>query len=247
MKYTRRLLIAFLTFIIVILGAAIWSAHLGKRVWSPRVFAWRNPLRQPPKIDLHPDSPLVVSNARYYSFMSIGSGVGGVLRFEVTNRSNKVIHSYDCRYYSPVPVGNGSYGSNPEEGLLPGQSRDDSISAHEYAPLTLTIDFVQFADGTTWFSSSPQSTVKPDGLRAGAKAAASYLSTVMSRDGTQTVMDTLPRIHADVREPDGRATNPDFGIFGFYCGVTNIAVRVEHEYKDGGAQGVETFLRSYPE
>jgi len=32
MKYTRRLLIAFLTFIIVILGAAIWSAHLGKRV-----------------------------------------------------------------------------------------------------------------------------------------------------------------------------------------------------------------------
>jgi hypothetical protein len=179
--------------------------------------------------------------------MSIGSGIGGVLRFEVANGSNKVIHSYDCRYYSPVPVGNGSYGSNPEEGLLPGQSRDDSISAHEYAPLTLTIDFVQFADGTTWFSNSPQSTVKPDGLRAGAKAAASYLLTVMSRDGTQTVMDTLPRIHADVREPDGQATNPDFGIFGFYCGVTNIVVRVEHEYKDGGAQGVETFLRSYPE
>ena len=247
MKYPMRLPIAFLSFIIVILGAAIWSAHLGKRVWAPRVFAWRNPLRQPPKIDLHPDSPLVVSNPRYYSFMSIGSGVGGVLRFEVTNRSNKVIHSYDCRYYSHVPVGNGSYGSNPEEGLLPGQSRDDSISAHEYAPLTLTIDFVQFADGTTWFSNSPQSTVKPDGLRAGAKSAASYLLTVMSRDGTQTVMDTLPRIHADVREPDGRAINPDFGIFGFYCGVTNIAVRVEHEYKEGGAQGVETFLRSYPE
>jgi hypothetical protein len=247
MKYTKRLPIAFLSFIIVILGAAIWSAHLGKRVWSPRVFAWRNPLRQPPKIDLHPDSPLLISNPRYYSFMSIGSAVGGVLRFEVTNRSNKVIHSYDCRYYSPVPVGNGSYGSNPEEGLLPGQSREDSISAHEYAPLTLTIDFVQFADGTTWFSNSAQSTVKPDGLRAGAKAAAHYLLAVMSRGGTQTVMDTLPRIHAAVRELNGQATNPEFGIFGFYCGVTNIAVRVEHEYKDGGAQAVETFLRSCPE
>lgn len=247
MKHTRRALIALLTFIISLFSGAIWSAHLGRRVWAPRVFAWRNPLRQPPQIDLRHDSPLLISNPRYYSFMSIGSGVGGVLRFDIRNRSNKPIHSYDCRYYSPVSVGNGSYGSRPEEGLLPGQSRDDSISAHEYAPLTLTIDFVQFADGTTWFSSSPHSIVKPDGLRAGAKAAASYLLTVMSRDGVKTVMDTLPRIHADVRERHKAATNPEFGIFGFYCGVTNTAVRVEHEYKDGGAQRVETFLRSYSE
>jgi hypothetical protein len=247
MKYKRRLLIAFVTFITGCFIAAVGSAHLGKRVWSPHVFAWRNPLRQPPRISLSTDSPLLISNPRYYSFMSIGSGVGGVLRFDITNRSDKPVHSYDCRYYSPVPVGNGSYGSQPQEGLLPGQSRDDSISAHEYAPLTLTIDFVQFDDGTTWFSNSPQSTVKPDGLRAGAKVAASYLLTVMSREGTQAVMDTLPRIHADVRKPDGQATNPEFGIFGFYCGVTNIAVRVEHEYKGGGTQGVEKFLRSYPE
>ena len=149
MKYPRWLLIGLLIFIIGVLSAAIWSAHLGRRVWSPRVFAWRNPLRQPPQIDLRPDSPLLISNPRYYSFTSFGSAVGGVLRFDVTNRSNKLVHSYDCRYYSPVPVGNGSYGSHPEEGLLPGQSRDDSISAHEFAPLTLTIDFVQFADGTT--------------------------------------------------------------------------------------------------
>jgi hypothetical protein len=247
MKYRVLLLVALVVFTAGVLIAAKASNSLAKQIWSPRVFAWRNPLRPSPKIDQRPDSPLIISDPRYYSFMSIGSGIGGVLRFEITNRSDKVIHSYDCRYYSPVPVGNGSYGNQPDEGLLPGQSRDDSISAHEYAPLTLTIDFVQFADGSTWFSKSPQSTVKPDGLKAGAKAAAKYLLTVMSRDGTQAVIDELPRIHADVREPNGQATNPDFGIFGFYCGVTNIAVRVEHEYKGGGAQGVETFLRSYTE
>src|SRR5258705_11151308 len=126
MKYTMRLLILLFTFTIGSLCAALWSAHLGKRVWSPRVFAWRNPLRQTPKIDLRPDSPLLISNPRYYSFMSIGSAVGGVLRFDITNKSNKVVHSYQCRYYSPVPVGNGAYGSQPEEGLLPGQSRNDS-------------------------------------------------------------------------------------------------------------------------
>ena len=246
MKYRLLLLVALVVFTAGVLIAAKASKSVGKQVWSPRVFAWRNPLRPPPKIELRPDSPLIISNPRYYSFMSIGSGIGGVLRFDVTNGSSKAIHSYDCRYYSPVPVGNGSYGSQPEQ-FLPGQSRDDSISAHEYAPLTLTIDFVQFADGTTWFSNSPQSMVKPDGLRAGAKAAANYLLAVMSRDGTQTVMESLPRIHADVREPDGQATNPEFGIFGFYCGVTNIAVRVEHEYENRGGQGVETFLRSFPE
>ena len=246
MKYRLLLLVFLLVFGAGILIAANASNSLGKQVWSPRVFAWRNPLRPPPKIDLRPDSPLIISNPRYYSFMSIGSGIGGVLRFDVTNGSNKAINSYACRYYTPVPVGNGSYGSHPEQ-FLPGQSRDDSISAHEYAPLTLTIDFVQFADGTTWFSNSPQSKVKPDGFRAGAKAAARYLLAVMTRDGIQTVMDTLPRIHADVREPDGQATDSEFGSFGFYCGVTNIAVRVENEYKNSGSQGVETFLRSYPE
>src|SRR5947207_12053856 len=146
MKHRVLLLAALVVFTAGVLIAAKGSNSLGKQVWSPRVFAWRNPLRPPPNIDLRPDSPLIISNPRYYAFMSLGSGIGGVLRFEVTNRSNKVIHSYDCRYYSPVPVGNGSYGSNPEEGLLPGQTRDDSISAHEYAPLTLTIDFVHFAD-----------------------------------------------------------------------------------------------------
>jgi len=245
MKYTNRLLIALLTFMIGFLSAAIWSAHVGKSVWSPRVFAWPNPLRQPPAIDLRPDSPLLISNPHYYSFMSIGSGLGGVLRFDITNRSNKAVHSYECRFYSPVSVGNGSYGSHPEGGLLPGQSCDSSISAHEYAPLTLTIDFVQFEDGTTWFSNSPHSVVKPDGLRAGAKAAANYLLAIMTRDGVQASMETLPRIHAEVRESYGKIDNPEFGIFGFYCGVTNTAVRVEHEYKEGGAERVATLLRSY--
>lgn len=223
MKYTRRFLVTLviltmgvLTVALLIFSTGVRSAakradHLSKQAFTPRVFEWRNPLRQSPQIDLQPDSPLLITHPRYYSFMSIGSGVGGVLRFDVTNRSNKPVHSYDCRYYSPVPVGNGSYGSQPEEGLLPGQSRDDSISAHEYAPLTLTIDFVQFEDGTTWFSNSRQSTVKPDGLRAGSEAAVNYLLAVMSGDGVGTVMAALPRIHADVREPNGTAANPEFG------------------------------------
>jgi hypothetical protein len=246
MRYTARLPMAFAIFTIGCLIAVASSPHLGKQVWSTRVLALPNPFRQPPKIDLQPDSPLLISNARYYWLISISSGISGVLRFEITNRSDKVIHSYDCRYNSPVSVGNGSYGTQLEE-LLTGQIHNDSISAQEYAPLTLTLDFVQFADGSAWFSSSPQSTVKPDGFRVGAKAAADYLLSVMNENKVQTVIDTLPRIHAEVRDPDFPNMKTEFGIFSFYCGVTNMAVRVEHEYKSGGAQGVERFLRAYSE
>ncbi len=245
MKYTSRMLVALSVFICGVFGVAILSAELGRRVWSPRVFAWRNLLRRSPKIDLQPDSPLLITNPRYYSFVSIGPAVGGVLLFDVTNNSDKLVHSYNCRYYSAVRVGNGSHGSRPDEGILPKQAHHDRISAHEYAPLTLTIDFVQFADGTAWFSPSPQSTVKPEGVSRGAKAAANYLLEIMRMGGIEAVMKTLPQIHGKVREPIDRAKNLEFGIFGFYCGVTNTVVRVEHEYKNGGTESVERFLRSY--
>jgi len=174
--------------------------------------------------------------------MALGSGVGGELRFAITNRSNKTIHSYQCRYSSPVPVGNGGYGSQPEAGLLPGQSNEDSISTHEYAPLTLTIDFVQFADGTTWFSGSPFANVKPEGFRLGETVAAVYLLQLMSRHGVKAVMETLPRIHAEVRPPVRGLLNQESGVFSFYCGVTNTALRVKQAYDQSGAKGVGTFL-----
>ncbi|MGH9906013.1 MAG: hypothetical protein ACRD8U_10595 [Pyrinomonadaceae bacterium] len=86
--------------------------------------------------------------------------------------------------------------------------------------------------------------VKLDGLRAGATAAADYLVGVMNREGVESVMGHLPRIHDEVRKPDDQAANPEFGLFGFYSGVTNTAVRVEYEYNEGGAQKVEVILRS---
>jgi hypothetical protein len=70
-----------------------WEMYANERVWSPGVFAWRNFLRQPPKIEYQLDAPLLITNPRYYSFMSIGSAIGGVLRFDIINRAiNQSIH-----------------------------------------------------------------------------------------------------------------------------------------------------------
>jgi hypothetical protein len=244
MKYSRRLFIGLLTFTLGALAAAAWSKRLGRRVWSPRVFAWRNILRRPPKIERQPDSPLHITNPRYFAFASLGSAVGGVLRYTVINRGTKPVHSYACRRYSPGPHGNGAYGSRPPGGLPPGQSREDSVAAHDYHELTLAIDFVQFADGTMWFSGDPRATVKPEGIRAGAKAAGAHLLRVLERDGPDAVVAALPRIHADVRGPFGRVAGDEFGSFGFYGGVTSIAVRVSHAYTGGGSGAVESALRA---
>ena len=248
MKNAKHLLIRLLTVGLGAVVAAGCSAHLGRRVWSPPVFAWHNFLRQAPKIEYQPDSPLLITKPRYYSFMSIGTAIGGVLRFDVVNRSDKPIHSYHCRWYSPNESGNGAYGAwgNAQARLLPRQSTEGSISAHEYFELTLTIDFVQFSDGTTWFSTSRETKVKPEGLEAGAKAAAEYLRTVLDREGAAAVIRELPRIHADVPSHFFTPEVDKFGTSGFYCGVTNITVRVQHAYEDGGLERVEALIRSLP-
>jgi hypothetical protein len=232
---------------IISLGAlaAAWSKRLGRRVWSPRVFAWPNVLRRPPEIEQQPGSPLLVTKPRYYAFASFGSAVGGVLRYTVMNRSAKPVHSYAIRYYSPVPHGNSAYGSEPPGGLAPGQSREDSLAAHDYVELTLTVDFVQFADGTTWLSGAAAATVKPRGVEAGAQEAAAQLLGVFERGGASAVIGMLPRIHAEVR---GQLFSPDegeFGTFGHYSGVTNMAVRAQHSFAEGGPQGLAECLRTF--
>lgn len=62
MKNAKHLLIALLTLGVGAFAAAGCSAHLGRRVWSPHVFAWRNFLRRPPKIEYQPDVPLLITN-----------------------------------------------------------------------------------------------------------------------------------------------------------------------------------------
>lgn len=242
MKLTARSAFALLALSVGAASALAWSARMGRRVWSPRVFAWRNFLRRPPKIEDQPECPLLITNPRYYSFMSIGSAVGGVLRFDVINRSDKLVHSYDCRWYSPDPFADGAYGSQPDAGVLPGQMTEGSISAHDYAKLTLAIDFVQFADGTTWFSNGTEATAKPEGVTAGAEAAAKYLLEVLEREGAAAVLDTLPRIHAEVRERNF-STRDASGCFGFYCGVTNASVRAHHAHRAGGLATIESELK----
>jgi len=242
MKLTPRFALALLTFTVVALAVAGWSARIGRRVWSPRVFAWRNPFKPLPLIEEQADCPVRLVSPRFYSFMSPGSAVGSVLKLDVRNVSDSPIHSFTISYHSSEPTDTGSGGWRPETLLLPGRSATIGISSNGDDRVIFSVDFVQFANGAVWYANPPKDTVKPEGFRAGAQAAIEYLRKVLESDGAAAVMNALPYIGLRVESPEF-STNEVFGHFGFYYGVTNTVVRVEHAYKESGGSGVEAFLK----
>jgi hypothetical protein len=205
-----------------------------------RIFTWRNYFRSSPAIEQQSDAPLVIRKPRFYSYWSWGYGIGTMLNYDLVNVSQKPIHSFTTSERSAEPGGAGASGSQPETALKPGESMPTKISVSGKRMLTLTVDFVQFDDGTTWHSNDGQKFVHPDGVRAGARDAAQHLIKVLESSGPEAVVNALPRIHADVR--DDMRTFDVWG-FGHYCGVTNVSVKVRYANREGGLKAIEDALR----
>lgn len=242
MKFSRRPVLTLLIVTAAVPTALAWSAGVGRKVWSPRVFGWRNPLMPEPAVAAQPGCPLRIGNTRLYSFKSFLSSVGSVLKFDVRNVGDRAVHSFALSYHSPDPLDTGAIGVQPERLLRAGEAHDAGISARGKDRITLTIDFVQFADGGTWYADPPRETVKPEGVRAGAEASLSYLRAILAAEGAAAVMGELPVIRLGVKDPGFSAWGA-YGGFGFDSGVTNTVVRVGRARREGGLASVEAFLR----
>lgn len=240
MKITPRLAITLVTLTVGTV-AAVYSSHLGRKVWSPEVFAWRNPFKPQPIIEEQANCPLRLVSPRFYSFMSIGSSIGSVLKLEAKNVSYKPIHSFFVSYHSLDPLDMGGMGIQPETLLQPKQSATIGTSSRGNETVTFSVDFVQFADGDVWFASPPTENVKPEGVQAGDQAANRYLHEVLESDGAETVIIVLPQIRSKMRLWRF-AEEGDFGHFGFNNGITKAVVSVEYAYQQNGLRGVEDFL-----
>lgn len=243
MKITFRNVVVSLALAGGVFALAGWSARIGRKVWSPRVFAWRNPFKPQPIVEEQADCPVDLVRPRFYSFMSVGSSIGSVLNIDLKNISNKPIHSFMISYSSSEPLDRGASGYQLERLLKPEQFYTIGTSSRGTERVTFSIDFIQFADGDVWFANPPSDTVKPDGVQAGAQAAAQYLCEVLQRSGADAVMKVLPRIN--VKMGKWRFSEEgDFGNSGFNYGIKKVAVSVEHAFQKGGLSGVEKFLES---
>ena len=202
MKLLSRGSILFLTVSAGFVALIGWSAYLGRNVWSPRVFAWRNPFKPEPIIEEQANCPLLFVRPRFYSFMSVGSAIGSVLKADARNVSGKPIHSFTISFHSSEPSDTGSIGVQPETLLQPNQTQNIGTSSNDNDTVTLSVDFVQFADGEVWFAEPLRATVKPEGVQAGRQASTDYLRQTLEQNGAAAVIDVLPYIRVKVGFPN---------------------------------------------
>jgi hypothetical protein len=221
-------------------GASGTGKKHGLTFVSHSIFTWRNYFKSSPAIEQQADAPLVIRNPRFYSNWSWRRGISATIDHDVVNVSQKPIHSFTTSHRSTEPWDTGASGSQPGSALKPGDSMSMKVSMSGKSKIALTVDFVQFADGTTWYSTDGQKFVHRDGVRAGAREAAEHLIKVLESSGPEAVLKALPRIHADVH--DRLSTIKTWG-FGHYCGVTNVSVKVRHANQEGGLSAIEGALR----
>lgn len=213
--------------------------YLSNAADGRRIVHWRNFFRQRPLIKQH-SAPLKIINPRFYSFTARKSGVGCYLYFDVLNEGVVPVHSFAKSHSSIYFADNGSSGTRPESPLLQGETCTPIISISGTDRLTLSIDFIQFADGSILFTSPDQKTAHPDGVRAGIEAARKHLRRILEMKGAAEVMKLLPRIHAEVTD---EMKSVHYWGHGFYYGVTNVEVLLCKAYEESKLAGVEAMLR----
>jgi hypothetical protein len=200
-----------------------------------RIFTWAHLFRHQLNIKWQAESPLYISHTP----MSFGFTLSLMWTLKVNNRSDKAIDSFHLSYFSKNQANTGSGLWQPLSPLQPGQSTSVSIGMNNRDKMMVVVDFVQFANGTFWHSDIPLNNITQDSIKAGALAAASYLLSVWGSSGPSAVINALDSIHEYVDAP----SFPPRQDLGFYCGVRNLTLQVQHLYNEGGLLAVESMLR----
>lgn len=106
--------------------------------------------------------------------------------------------------------------------------------------ITISVDFVEFADGTSWGPDISKSKERLLGLRAGARVATSYFLDVLKQKGPQAVMNTIKEGAADLTPDPSHSLE---WLDGFRGGVGAIRGRLESAYTKSGFLEIESELR----
>lgn len=127
--------------------------------------------------------------------------------------------------------------------LQPNQTRTDFIGGVHYESpidrIVVSIDFVEFTDGTTWGVDTYSSGEVLAGLRAGAQTATKYLRRLLTEQGSASFAERLERVADDVSIPVGHSSKWQEG---FQRGVAFISERVKHKIEGYSSAAIERAL-----
>lgn len=191
-----------------------------------------------------PQSPLVISAPRYVS-----NPQGPEIALDVTNVSSKKIRAFAIKQVvgQGVSAQSSVYLINLDLSLseLPPNYSKTHYSTFEQSSglenlVSLAVDYVQFADGTSWGDDSAKSAERVAGQRAAGEILTSKLTASLDSIEAENVQSLL-RFEAANLEPKQEAS--DEWKVGFRTGLQAVLTRLIRAEKIGGLAKVHSELR----
>jgi hypothetical protein len=190
------------------------------------------------------DSPLIVSFVNHENV----NGLQLEMSLSVKNVGKLPVRSYAIRYL--LGPGNRGGGTelgmklSPKSSLQPGASESKTIGVSDdpignIDNILLSVDFVEFIDGTTWGENIQTYKDQVEGLRAGARAATKQLSRMLESEGAYRLLGALEENQFSITPPADRSTEWQKG---FRSGVNLITGRLRYTYQKHGINDVENLL-----
>lgn len=160
------------------------------------------------------------------------------VQFTITNNTKKRIMAYAIRHDATLPHSSfsGTVAVNSpdrQRALQAGAEVIGKITGIQYSEppirLTLSVDFVEFVDGTRWGPDTYKHGELIDGLRVGVKMAKEAILKTLEADGPEVLIHSLDSIQV---EPDQPALHSSEWLEGFRHGVGWMRERVRSKGKD---------------
>jgi hypothetical protein len=197
-------------------------------------------------IQLQPNAPLSVLGVKSDS----ATIHNPELDLTVMNTSNKPIRAYAIRYDTVSAQSRpGGLELTNKQGLgavlQPGRSETIDIGggvyqADDISRIIVSVDFVEFDDGSQWGLDIYKSAERLDGLRTGAHAASQYLLRVLKMDGPAAVFNKLETDTINLPPPLDHSNK---WVEGFQEGIAFIKERLKHDSTNRSASEIDFSLR----
>lgn len=183
-----------------------------------------------------PDSPISLSAVR----LVFDDPHKPAFEYTVVNNNDKPIRAYTIRQ------DDGMTGSSLSMLNLPlqrGQSRWVSTGNTSYSEpvreILLSVDFVEFVDGTVWGPDTTHSSQRLAGTRAGMTVERNRLLTILNEDGIAKLISDVDA-ELDVTPPTGNS--PEWSE-GFRTGALQYRARLRRTRTQSGQASLEALLR----
>jgi hypothetical protein len=202
---------------------------------QPAQISWQRVAVQSP-----PDAPLRISSVVDNS----DDPEAPLVNFVVENVSSKPIQAYWLSYDISahgvnVRLGSGINATSQELVLPPGKRRETAILNRGKEKISLLVDFIEFADGTTWGNGAAKYGESLAEERRGAQVEAQRLRKLQETSGLTAVVAAVAEKETSLRSNHFVSRSESNSLIG----ARATRLRVLRAYERGGLSAIESALR----